>query len=210
MVRRKTKRSSAASEGIHNHIQIRVTGFDTTVSAEVNHDVYIPEHAWLSGEDDPLYSFRTSLEIEGTILNPKDRSGHSCRISIIAMTAPAAASSHRSRASSKGTSTAPHAIGCTGAGRFPFISPQRAWPYSTRSGENLDGQRGSARSPHSSPTRSPSLVSVGLSISQSTSTGSTDGAGSGNCDCRPSYRKWDKTFAVRNLVRTALSAYQSR
>ena len=62
---RKAKRQKKP-EQVHTHLAIRVERYEACVGASVNHDVYAPQYAWGSEEDDPLYKFTAQLTLTGT------------------------------------------------------------------------------------------------------------------------------------------------
>ena len=79
--KRRRKRKSK-SQRLHSCFGIRVNHYDASVSADVNYNVYAPEHAIRLDEDDPLYRFQTRLTIKGTVITSEDREGHSVEITV--------------------------------------------------------------------------------------------------------------------------------
>jgi len=71
---RRTKRQQK-SEQVHTHLAIRVEHYESRVDASIHHDVYAPQYAWGSEEDDPLYRFTAQLAITGMATYPQDRAG---------------------------------------------------------------------------------------------------------------------------------------
>ncbi|RWB99163.1 MAG: hypothetical protein EOQ57_19480, partial [Mesorhizobium sp.] len=58
---RRTKRQKTVEEE-HTHLAIRLERWDASVEAAINYNVYVPESAWNSDADDPLYRFAYSDE----------------------------------------------------------------------------------------------------------------------------------------------------
>ena len=56
---RQPKRQKRPEE--HAHLAIRVKRCEVSVEASVNYNVYAPQSAWNSDDDDPLYRFTTRL-----------------------------------------------------------------------------------------------------------------------------------------------------
>lgn len=84
---RKTKHQRKPEE-VHTHLAICVERYEARVDASVNHDVYAPQYAWGSEEDDPLYKFTAQLTITGTSTYPKERAGDTFELTISGNNAP--------------------------------------------------------------------------------------------------------------------------
>jgi hypothetical protein len=78
---RKAKRKKKP-EQMHTHLSIRVERYEARVGASVNNDVYAPQYAWGSEEDDPLYKFTAQLTLIGTSAYPKERAGDMYELTI--------------------------------------------------------------------------------------------------------------------------------
>jgi hypothetical protein len=78
---RKTKRQKR-HEDEHTHLAIRVERCDATVEAAVNYNVYAPQSAWNSDDDDPLYRFTTRLTVAGKSTYPEERAGDTYEVTI--------------------------------------------------------------------------------------------------------------------------------
>ncbi|RWH54980.1 MAG: hypothetical protein EOQ83_29700 [Mesorhizobium sp.] len=78
---RKTKRQKQPAEE-HTHLAIRVERSEASVEAAINYNVYTPQYAWNSNDDDPLYRFTTRLTVAGTCTYPEERAGDSYEVTI--------------------------------------------------------------------------------------------------------------------------------
>ncbi|TPK52915.1 MULTISPECIES: hypothetical protein [unclassified Mesorhizobium] len=78
---RRTKRRKAAEEE-HTHLAIRLERCDASVEAAINYNVYAPQSAWNSDDDDPLYRFTTRLTIGGISIYPEERAGDTYEVTI--------------------------------------------------------------------------------------------------------------------------------
>jgi hypothetical protein len=74
MPRKKTRRKKP--EGAHEFIVVQLERYDVDLNFSVNGDVYNPQYAIFTDDDDPLYKPSSRLELHGRILAPKDREGH--------------------------------------------------------------------------------------------------------------------------------------
>jgi hypothetical protein len=72
----------------HSHLTIAVEGFEASVSAAVNHLAYEPQYAWHSLDEEPVYQFRNSLIVSGTLLGPTDRAGDRCVVTLYGYGSP--------------------------------------------------------------------------------------------------------------------------
>ncbi|TJW88257.1 MAG: hypothetical protein E5V92_06150 [Mesorhizobium sp.] len=78
---RRTKRQKTVEEE-HTHLAIRVERWDASVEAAINYNVYVPESAWNSDADDPLYRFTEQLTVGGKSIYPEERAGDTYEVTI--------------------------------------------------------------------------------------------------------------------------------
>ena len=78
---RNTKRQKG-HEDAYTHLAIRVEHCEASVEAAVNYNVYMPESAWNSDDDDPLYRFTTRLTVAGISTYPEERAGDTYEVTI--------------------------------------------------------------------------------------------------------------------------------
>ncbi|RUX42924.1 hypothetical protein EOA33_30635 [Mesorhizobium sp. M4A.F.Ca.ET.050.02.1.1] len=78
---RKMKRRKQTVEE-HTHLGIRVEHYEASVEAAVNYNVYSPQSAWNSDDDDPLYRFTTRLIVAGISTYPEERAGDRYEVTI--------------------------------------------------------------------------------------------------------------------------------
>ncbi|WP_376704206.1 hypothetical protein RQ479_04155 [Mesorhizobium sp. ISC25] len=78
---RKSKRQKRPEEE-HTHLAIKVARCEASVEAAVNYNVYTPESAWNSDDDDPLYRFTTRLTVAGISTYPEERAGDTYEVTI--------------------------------------------------------------------------------------------------------------------------------
>lgn len=78
---RKIKRRKQTEEE-HTHLGIRVDHYEASVEAAVNYNVYSPQSAWNSDDDDPLYRFTTRLIVAGISTYPEERAGDLYEVTI--------------------------------------------------------------------------------------------------------------------------------
>ncbi|TPI51691.1 MULTISPECIES: hypothetical protein [unclassified Mesorhizobium] len=71
---RKRKRQKR-QEDDHTYLAIRVERYEASVEGAVNCNVYTPQSAWGSDDDDPLYRFATRLTVAGISIYPEERAG---------------------------------------------------------------------------------------------------------------------------------------
>jgi len=86
LVSRRKKRQKRPDDE-HAFLAIRVDGYEANVGARINHNVFAPQSAWKSGDDDPLFQFPTRLVIFGIITYPEERSGADFEITFLASNA---------------------------------------------------------------------------------------------------------------------------
>ncbi|SIT57844.1 hypothetical protein BQ8794_410011 [Mesorhizobium prunaredense] len=55
---------------------------EASVEAAVNYNVYTPQSAWNSDDDDPLYRFTTRLAVAGISTYPEERAGDTYEVTI--------------------------------------------------------------------------------------------------------------------------------
>ncbi|MGX5842694.1 hypothetical protein ACWGTI_18415 [Mesorhizobium sp. ArgA1] len=78
---RRTKRPKKPGEE-YTQLAIRVERCDASVEAAVNYNVYAPETAWNSDDDDPLYRCVSRLTIAGVSSYPEERAGETYEVTI--------------------------------------------------------------------------------------------------------------------------------
>jgi hypothetical protein len=78
---RKTKRRKQTEEE-HTHLAIRVERCEASVEAAVNYNVYSPQSAWNSDDDEPLHRFTTRLTVAGKSTSPDERAGDTYEVTI--------------------------------------------------------------------------------------------------------------------------------
>lgn len=78
---RRTKRQKQPEEE-HTHLAIRVERCEASVEAAINYNVYTPQTAWHSDDDDPLYRFTTRLTVAGISTYPEERAGDTYEVTI--------------------------------------------------------------------------------------------------------------------------------
>ncbi|MEI9410493.1 hypothetical protein [Mesorhizobium salmacidum] len=78
---RKTKRQKQPDEE-HTHLAIRVERYEASVEAAINYNVYTPQTAWSSDDDDPLYRFISRLTVAGLSTYPEERAGDTYEITV--------------------------------------------------------------------------------------------------------------------------------
>lgn len=66
----------------HTHLALRVERCDASVEAAINYNVYAPESAWNSDDDDPLYRLTTRLTVAGISTYPEERAGETYEVTI--------------------------------------------------------------------------------------------------------------------------------
>lgn len=78
----RTKNHRKKPEEEHTYLTIRVEQYEACVQTSVNHNVYAPQHAWDSDENNPLYPFSTRLTITGISTHPETRAGEAYELTV--------------------------------------------------------------------------------------------------------------------------------
>lgn len=76
------RRTKHPPEEEHTHLAIKVERWETSVEGAVNYNVYAPQSAWNSDDDDPLYRFTTRLTVAGISTCPEERAGDTYEVTI--------------------------------------------------------------------------------------------------------------------------------
>lgn len=78
----RTSKRQKQPEEEHTNLALRVERCDVSVEAAVNYNVYAPQSAWNSDDDDPLYRFTTRLTVAGISTYPEERAGDTYEVTI--------------------------------------------------------------------------------------------------------------------------------
>ena len=80
-MRKKSKAKKRQVEE-HSHLTISVEKYEASVSLRINHYAYEPQYAWQSTDEEPVYELSNDLIVSGSILEPADRAGDRCVITL--------------------------------------------------------------------------------------------------------------------------------
>ncbi|WP_405232045.1 hypothetical protein [Lentisalinibacter salinarum] len=84
MAKKKARRKKRRMpETVHEFPAVRITGYESDISAEISHEVYSPETAFDLDVENPLYDFSTRLELQGIGTYPAERKGHRYEITLL-------------------------------------------------------------------------------------------------------------------------------
>lgn len=128
------KRRPNKAEEQHTHLTLRIDSYEAGVEAAVNHNVYAPEYAWGSDEEDPVYEFDTRLTITGTSLAPPGRAGDTTKSLCSAEIRTVDASACASRMFWRGTNMGRPGIVPIVARKFPSTTRPKALGSSRKAG----------------------------------------------------------------------------
>ena len=87
MPRKKTRAKNP--DEIYTYIVVLVDNFEAETEMGVNSDVYHPQYAWASRDEDALYAMTSQVRINGVCTYPDERAGDSYHLTLYSDDSPA-------------------------------------------------------------------------------------------------------------------------